>query len=459
MDWSQFIGRFHPLVVHLPIGFLLFGLLLELVGVFRKSKEPDLRKVTAWSYLAGSVGALMSALIGLLLAQGGGYEAGALSLHKWMGFALVALTAVLYWSKSKKWDKKSPVIAYGLVAVSFILVSLTGHLGGNLTHGSDYLLAHAPAPIKRLAGMSPSGSSQNTLPGNSDSILVFSHIIQPILEEKCTGCHNPSKAKGGLDLSSFEAIQSGGDEGSVLSGSSSLESELVHRVTLPTDNEKYMPPQGNGLSYGEIALLKWWVSQGATDSLKLAGEELPQEIIAVMDRDYGVDASPRSFIEKLLPPEVDDEKIAQANETGLMVSRLTPDSQILELRLTSNKLTSSAPGVLEDMAQNIVYADFSGAKLSPEDFGAIGKMQNLIRIDLRHSNVSDEQMETLANLPHLEVVNVYGTGISKAGFDALAKTPQKLKIYLWKTAVSNEELQTLRQDYPHLELIGGRMKR
>src|SRR5580692_4868131 len=31
-DWQQFLGRFHPFVVHLPVGLLLLVPLLELAG-------------------------------------------------------------------------------------------------------------------------------------------------------------------------------------------------------------------------------------------------------------------------------------------------------------------------------------------------------------------------------------------------------------------------------------------
>ncbi len=43
-DWQQFLGRFHPLVVHLPIGFLLLVPLLEIGGAFR----PALREAAGF---------------------------------------------------------------------------------------------------------------------------------------------------------------------------------------------------------------------------------------------------------------------------------------------------------------------------------------------------------------------------------------------------------------------------
>ena len=35
-DWQQFLGRFHPLVVHLPIGLILLVPLLEIAGRVRR---------------------------------------------------------------------------------------------------------------------------------------------------------------------------------------------------------------------------------------------------------------------------------------------------------------------------------------------------------------------------------------------------------------------------------------
>ena len=34
-DWQQFVGRFHPLAVHIPIGLIVLVPLLEFTGIFR----------------------------------------------------------------------------------------------------------------------------------------------------------------------------------------------------------------------------------------------------------------------------------------------------------------------------------------------------------------------------------------------------------------------------------------
>src|SRR5271169_6682596 len=43
-DWLQFVGRFHPLAVHLPIGLIVLVPVLEIAGMFR----PALREASGF---------------------------------------------------------------------------------------------------------------------------------------------------------------------------------------------------------------------------------------------------------------------------------------------------------------------------------------------------------------------------------------------------------------------------
>ena len=45
----------------------------------------------------------------------------------------------------------------------------------------------------------------------------FQDDIIPVFEQSCNSCHNPDKARGGLDLTSINAIVAGGSSGEVAS--------------------------------------------------------------------------------------------------------------------------------------------------------------------------------------------------------------------------------------------------
>ena len=88
----------------------------------------------------------------------------------------------------------------------------------------------------------------------------FEDDLIPLFEESCNSCHNPDKAKGGLDLTSMNGILAGGSSGDVaMPGDSS--NSLLH--LLPSRlKEPYMPPKGDKIAAPKLALIKLWIDQG-----------------------------------------------------------------------------------------------------------------------------------------------------------------------------------------------------
>jgi len=76
---SQFLGRFHPLVVHLPIGLVLLVAALECAGFFRNRKH--LQASASFVLTLAAFTALMAVFLGWLLARSGGYEGRLVTRH------------------------------------------------------------------------------------------------------------------------------------------------------------------------------------------------------------------------------------------------------------------------------------------------------------------------------------------------------------------------------------------
>ena len=74
------IGRLHPLLVHLPIGILLFAAALMVFGRLTKS---ELGVAVSFAWGVGAIVAFMSCGVGWLLAQSGDYDAGMVQVHQW----------------------------------------------------------------------------------------------------------------------------------------------------------------------------------------------------------------------------------------------------------------------------------------------------------------------------------------------------------------------------------------
>src|SRR5258708_1248012 len=87
-ELSQFIGRFHPLAVHLPIALVLLAALLELGGFFRSGKH--LQSFGGFVLALAAASALLSVSLGWVLARSGGYEGQLVTRHMWGGVSLAA---------------------------------------------------------------------------------------------------------------------------------------------------------------------------------------------------------------------------------------------------------------------------------------------------------------------------------------------------------------------------------
>ncbi|MCY4160143.1 MAG: ribonuclease inhibitor, partial [Bacteroidetes bacterium] len=233
-DFSLFLGRFHPLVVHLPIGILVVAVLLELL-----SRIPSLRGrydtgILALLYI-GVWTSILAVLAGLYLAQGGGYAANELMWHKRMGVLVVLCASLAYLYKawpglSERWLKHWERRMYGIaLCVMLVAITFTGHLGGVLTHGPDYLTRYLPDGLRQIAGLPKKADIGKLQLENPSQATVYAALIAPILESRCVACHNANVQRGGLRLDEPEFITEGGDSGPSIVAGRSHESELIYR--------------------------------------------------------------------------------------------------------------------------------------------------------------------------------------------------------------------------------------
>ena len=98
-DFTNFVGRFHPLLVHLPIGFLLLGILMEWYQRIRKVENPG--NLIGYTWLLGGIGGAFAAFCGWWLGETGLYIEDDLFLHRWIGIAIVVVSFAGWWIKKK----------------------------------------------------------------------------------------------------------------------------------------------------------------------------------------------------------------------------------------------------------------------------------------------------------------------------------------------------------------------
>lgn len=255
-EWLQFLGRFHSVVVHLPIGLILLVPLLEVAGRARPAMR-ETAGLVLWLTVPACIGAT---ILGFLLAYGSGDAGARMTRHMWGGIALT-IAVVLCAALRDAWIAGTVRVVYPtLLAGAILLLVWATHQGGSLAHGDGYLTEHAPVAIKQLPELWRPREPVLAAPGS-----VYAVQIQPIFNAKCVSCHGVSKVKGKLRLDSYDRLMRGGQDGASVNPGNAAKSLLFHRITLPAGDKKYMPSDGKpALTAGEILLIKAWIDEGAS---------------------------------------------------------------------------------------------------------------------------------------------------------------------------------------------------
>lgn len=299
--WAQFLGRFHPLVVHLPIGVLLLVALAE-VACFKPSLRERLDPVLTPALVLLVVSAVTAFVVGSLLAWGGGYPEALLVPH--MRFALAAVimmsAALATWSVYRTRATSAWRLAFrGSLFAAVVTLAVGAHFGGSMTHGETYLVKYAPGFIAAWMGaesQAPAALAKPATPTNDPR--VYEHVVAPVLHKYCVGCHGPDKTKGELRLDSYAALMKGGESGPAVVPHEPDKSRALTAMRLPIADLDHMPPEGKPQpSAAEVELLEWWVLRGADDKERVRAALPPEAVVELLKthaQGAGKSASPSS---------------------------------------------------------------------------------------------------------------------------------------------------------------------
>ena len=427
MDILTFFGRLHPLVVHLPIAFLPLAAIFHFAG--NTERFAFLRKAIPWILVLTILSGITAVAFGLLLAQEGGFQPSALNTHKWLGIGACVLTVATlaaYW-------KGNTLLQGTLLLGSVGLIAATGHWGGGLTHGEDYLTQ----PL-----MGKTEEQVLALPSSPDSIFLYEHLIEPILAAKCYSCHNDTKQNGGLNMVSIEHLRTGGQGGTVLN-SHARESELFARVVLPQSSTKFMPPKGDPLTFDEIQLLQWWLETGAKDSLLLAETEPNEEMKESLVKNYGVDLYEKPYVESVEVDPLPESTITALEEQGWKLNLLAQNNNLLEVRWGGGDLEASAINALTPAAGQVTWMDLSGLALEDEHLKALPAMPHLSRLNLSDNQLKGISLKILGQYSNLEALNLTNNPLEPAAIDGLNELKGLKRLYLWNTGLTMASLDEL----------------
>ena len=499
LQFIWFLGRFHVLIVHLPLGILTLAVALEIMVRFKPFKF--LEGAVGPTWIASALSAIGTVALGLMHATEPAFaDMPAVEAHRNAGVSLCIATCVVAllrlrmhpvtnwpsWAGSPKtvqpvYKAIQPIFARGAfldkayakiwivpVLVITALMFVTGHLGGNLTHGETYLVEYAPNPIRVAMGLPPTAGPREK-PKDVASADIYLDVVGPALQQRCSTCHNDASKKGGFSVASYDAVMKGGKDGAVVTPGDAAKSDLFHRVSLTPDDMNFMPKDGKTpLTKNEVAAIGWWISQGAPKSATVASLKLTPAASAALGSIIGGGGAAGG-----------DDQVAAggtANEAPLPTVPAADAAQVTKV---------VAEGFIVrkvDKASNLLDADYVSAKpVTPEALADLAKLgPQLLRVNLRHAGVTDAMVKTITafpNLRHLRLeanptvtdaaakdiagmktltyVNLVNTKVTDTGFAEVAALPKLQRFYFWGTPITPAAVAKVKAERKDVVLYAG----
>ncbi len=505
-DLAKFFGRFHPVMLHLPIGMLLLVLALEFGWLFRKKRSSSTQVPMFFAAASAVVATLLGFVLYYSMASDYGKEVAPRHLIGGIVFACATVGAFLV----KVWvdyagGKGTWLYITTLLACATVM-GFASHDGATLTHGDGYLTRYMPNEMRKVLGVplkeekekkphgKSSGESEPAVASTQESSgetgtakkspaaessvvpvaltdasfqqVVYKDIIVPLLDQRCYSCHNAEKKKGKFQMDQYELLLKGGKEGEGLIPGKSKESAIITRVELDEEDDERMPPdKKKGLEPHEVMLVKWWIDAGASKDAKVADLKPSDEIKAALG--------------KIVPPEViAKEKAAAEQEVKAAAGKrdsvkVEVDRLRKEFPAALNFESQSSSGVTftavsmrkdfgdDDLAKltpvipALVSLDLSASTVTDNGAKLLKDAADLKSLRLSETGVTDAGLDVLASLPKLESLNLYGTQVTNQGVEKLAGLKSLKKLYLWQTKVDQAGVDALKSKMPGCEIVMG----
>jgi mono/diheme cytochrome c family protein len=279
-----------------------------------------------------------------------------------------------------------------------------------------YLRPSFAHTVRSLTGL------ENPRQASSNSFYVAR--VAPVFDQHCAGCHGERTAKAQLRLDSFDAAMRGGKHGAVVLPGNARNSELYYRMTLPSEDDKAMPPSGKQpLTRDELAVVRLWILHGASGvTLASAIKDAPRLVPPVRIPDFDPDTVSRA-------------RASQAALVRQMQTRFpgviayeSRDSANLEVNATllgqgfgDGDLSALAP-----LAGAITRLDLSGTGITDASADLLARMDLLRQLRLLGTHATDEAVRRISDLPALTSLAV-GSSVTEGALFPLRK--RKVVIY------------------------------
>jgi uncharacterized membrane protein len=478
----EFIGHLHPVIVHLPIGILLLGVLMM---VYEHYSKVDLQLPISFAFLVGSISAVLACIAGWILSNSGEYDALLVQKHQWTGISTAVIGLLVYFLKQYR---------KLLAVILTLLVFITGHYGGTLTHGENYLFnSNENSNTSQVDTIKVEAKKfTQTISNGADSLTIETHNIYkeqiaPLLKLRCYNCHAALKQKNGLRLDGEMFIKKGGKNGKIFVAGNTFKSPLYTSLVLPIDDEKHMPPQGkHQLNQNEILIIERWIKSGASfeDIIDtISNNELVKNVASqntIADKNIlATPAKVNSEITETKKGVVENNNIKGVEKNSSLPNPAPISPSIIEdFKQENIILTNIAEGsnfvmanfvnvvpfnnsslqALKSINEQLAVLKLTNLPINDNDIKIVADLKNIKKLNVENTLITDNGLDYIKQLSQLEQLNLYGTNISDEGIIQLADLKNLSVLYLWKTKVTLNGIEQFKKLNPKVTIEIGDFK-
>jgi hypothetical protein len=220
-----------------------------------------------------------------------------------------------------------------------------------------------------------------------------------------------------------------------------------------------MPPKEKSQpSEKQIALLEWWISQGADFGKKVHEVSQPEKIVPVLFALQKAASVEKEAMDIPLTPvsPADEAAVEKLKNRGVIIFPVARNSNYLRGNfVTDTAISSEDLQLLSGLQKQLIWLKLGYTNISDANMAVIGQLSNLTWLSLEHTPISDPGIRSLQSLQNLQYLNLVGTSVTLQGVLQLKDLKSLRSLYLYQTKIDRKDWSLIQHSFPKTMLDSG----
>jgi hypothetical protein len=223
------------------------------------------------------------------------------------------------------------------------------------------------------------------------------------------------------------------------------------------------PKEKPQLTNNEIALLKWWIDNGADFKKKFRDLPQPENIktilVSLQKGESGAGQIKASDIPTEEVSAVDNKVLKKFTDAGITVFPVAQHTNYLSANfINAQSMGKDVLDLIKSIEKQLLWLKLENNKVNDHTLTAIKDCKNLTRLNLNNTQVTDAGLASLKDLDQLESLSLVGTKITAKGINQLKRLKNLKFLYVYQTGIGKADLASIKKLLPKVSLDTGNYK-